>query len=69
MRGDATRSGRDTGFATVAVLVSSITGSRFGLSAEEIALLNIATFAVVSFGYRLLRKYMPWATTDDGGQA
>ena len=60
----ATRSSRDTAFAGISVVVSGIIANRLGLTVEEAGLVNVVTFAVLSFGYRAVRHFFPWAADE-----
>lgn len=63
---NVSKSSRDTTFTTLAGATGALVGLELGRSPEEVALLGAfataVTGAVLSFGWRLLRKFAPWAT-------
>lgn len=61
---NVSKSSRDTTFTTLAGATGALVGLEFGRTPEEAALLGAfataVTGAVLSFGWRLLRRFMPW---------
>ena len=56
------KAGRDTAFYAVVTLAVSYLATRVEMGPIEVAAAGTAMFGALTFGYRVLRHYLPWIT-------
>ena len=54
------KTGRDAMFMVVATALAGLLARPLEADAETQAAIGVAVFAVISFGWRALRRYAPW---------